>query len=303
MSQEPSTAIPGVSRAKGILRVVAVLASFNRREQTLECMRSLKACEARAPAVRLSIVLVDDGSNDGTVTAVSKLAPDVRILEGDGSLYWCGAMRLAMIAAGEFAPDLYWWINDDVRLESDALARMLAVYPLVKEGGPDGTIVVGSTLNPATGLATYGGRVRSKRLRPLYLDLVQPGDRPISCDTMNGNCVLIPRVVVDRIGVLDDHFIHGLGDWDYGFRAAQAGFRLLVCPGYVGSCSPGVDRGDSGASFTTARVAWRKITGPKAYPPASWLTFTRRHGGPFWIFNWAFPYVRAVTRGLLKGGF
>src|SRR5437879_10926345 len=58
----------------------------------------------------------------------------------------------------------------------------------------------------------------------------------IDCDTMNGNCVLIQRSVVPRLGNLDHHFTHSMPDLDYGLRAKRAGCSVSVAPGYVGDC-------------------------------------------------------------------
>jgi GT2 family glycosyltransferase len=293
---------PGPVRIVPPIDIVAVMTVFNRREQTVECLRSLHASAARAPGISIAVCLTDDGSTDGTAAAVRREFPDTRILAGTGSLYWNGGMRLAMDEAITLAPAHYLWINDDVVLDADAIPRLLDVARTASAGGQC-PIIVGSTTDTDGTITNYGGRVRRHRLRPLHFSLVEPAaSEPVSCETMNANCVLLSAAAVERVGNLDPVFIHCLGDFDYGLRAAQLGCRILVCPGHVGRCTRGGDRGDSTAAFRSVRAAWRSVAGPKAYPPDAWRTFTRRYGGPFWPAYWVKPYLKAVFVGLLRGG-
>ncbi len=250
----------------------------------------------------MSVCLTDDGSTDGTSETVSAEFPGTRILRGNGALYWNGGMRKAMTDAMALHPDYYLWLNDDVCLVPDAVERMIQTSQSERRAGCVEPIIAGSTVNPETGKTSYGGYVRRNRFRPLQFSLVEPGSVPLRCDTMNANCVLLPAEVVAHIGNLDAAFVHGLGDWDYGLRATRAGYEILVSPGFVGHCSRGGDRGDTPASFKSMRIAWKNITGPKAFPPTAWRTYTRRYAGPLWVLYWLKPYVNALCRGLLRGG-
>ncbi len=72
--------------------------------------------------------LVDDGSGDGTTPAVHAEFPEVRVIAGTGHLYWSGGMRVAQQAAVLSDPDYLLWLNDDVELEPEALATLLATH-------------------------------------------------------------------------------------------------------------------------------------------------------------------------------
>jgi len=211
-------------------------------------------------------------------------------------------MRKAMAGAMALRPDYYLWLNDDVHLVSEAIERMIQMAQAEQRTGGCEPIVVGSAVDPITGKATYGGRVRLHRFRPLRFSLVEPGAVPLRCETTNANCVLLPADVVSHIGNLDAAFVHGLGDFDYGLRVARAGYDLLVCPGFVGQCSVGTDRGDMPVSFRSMRIAWKSTTGPKTFPPVAWRTFPQRYAGPFWVLYWLKPYANAPFLGLLRGG-
>jgi GT2 family glycosyltransferase len=270
------------------MRVTAILACHNRRDQTIECLDSYFA-QAIGSSFSLAAVLVDDGSIDGTAQAVRERHPEAEVIQGDGRLFWAGGMALAEQAARVHDPDYFLWLNDDVVLDSDGLSR------LIKTAGrnAEGCIAVGALRDPMTGELTYSG-VRRRGLHPLRVDRVPPGDQPIAVDTFNGNAVLVPRRVATAVGLIDAGFVHGIADFDYGLRAAKAGIANLLTQGTVGTCpanrseAPWTDRSLSRGE----RV--RALVGPKSGSPRARARFLRRHGGPAWPLFWLAPYMRAA---------
>ena len=105
------------------LRIAAVMAVHNRRDLTLACLDSLRAQQLAGGT--LDVFVLDDASTDGTAAAVLERHPDVRLLRGDGQLYWNGGMRRAFgeAMAGDY--DYYLWMNDDTELD-DGVRRAAA---------------------------------------------------------------------------------------------------------------------------------------------------------------------------------
>lgn len=279
--------------------IVALMACHNRREKTLAAIAQYFACDL-PQGVSRKLVLVDDGSTDGTAEAVHVAFPDVVIEQGDGSLFWNRGMLRAWQRALPLRPDYVLWLNDDTLLYPHALLRLLETDARMRvETGQPG-IAVGSTDNDR-GELSYGGSVPAKRFNRLNMRKVVPCDEPRPAVTLNGNCVLVPQEVFNRIGLLDEVFEHAMGDNDYGFRANKAGIPVWVMPGYAGRCN--VDHPIEG-SFNdprlSLRVRWKKIMSPKGLPPRSWHALCRRHGGVAWPLIWVWPYGKLILTALVR---
>ena len=277
-----------------IQRVAVLITCHNRRELTLA---SLSALFRQRPIgdLEIEVFLVDDGCTDGTGEAVRAQFPCIHVLRGNGSLYWNGGMRLAFAVAMKMGFDAYIFLNDDTILYKDAIVRQVL---LARERLAAGTpaIVVGSTRSHRTGCQSYGGILRRTRGLTLRFACVEAHpSQPIECDTFHGNFVLVPAEVATELGNLDEHFQHQFGDIDYGLRARDAGFALVVMPGYAGDCSDNPTAGtwrDRGLSLAER---WRHITSPKGVPIKEWILFTWRHFGWRWLHYALSPYAKTLA--------
>ena len=70
-----------------------VIPVFNRLSLTKACIKSLKKqknCET------INIIIVDDGSTDGTTAYFKKFFPEIKIIKGTGELYWGGSIKVGI---------------------------------------------------------------------------------------------------------------------------------------------------------------------------------------------------------------
>jgi len=280
--------------------IAVLMTSFNRREVTLNSLAALFR-QQNAERIQITVFLVNDGSTDGTGEAVNVLFPRVRVLQGDGMLFWNGGMWLAFDTAMQESFDAYLFLNDDTTLYADALERITACAKTRLTASVP-AIVVGSTRAPGSGKHSYGGIVLRARGFALTHEKVIPDDTlSITCDTMNGNVALIPREIATVVGNLDKRFRHQFGDFDYGLRAKRAGFNVVVAPGYVGECLPNSRSGtwrDAGLPF---KARWKNLTSPKGVPFGEWVVFTRRHYAWRWPYYAVSPYLRTIASSMLSG--
>lgn len=270
-------------------QLAVLITCHNRCESTLSCLKAL-----HQQKVNFDVYLVDDGSCDGTASAVNQQYPQVKIIQGNGNLFWVGGMHLAFSEAMKNSYDYYLWLNDDTLLESKALSKLLGIHHQLVQQNQSDSIVVGSTKDLVTSKPTYGGAVKSQNWYSNKFEFLEPSQELQECDTMYGNCVLIPHSVAEKVGNIDPVFVHSLGDLDYGLRARQLGCSIWVAPGYVGTCSQNSVTGSWVDPNLSVFERLNKAFQAKAFPPHAWTVFTRRHSGAFWFFYWFLPYIRAV---------
>lgn len=280
-------------------KLVVLMTSYNRKAKTVAALQAL-ATNTGLDDVGLSVILVDDGSTDGTAEAVIQAFPWVHVVHGDGSLFWCRGMHRAFEVAMHIGYDYYLWLNDDTLLRSDAVSRMISCNADLRARTGKPVIVVGSTIDEHTGKLTYGGeRCPNWWSRTTFVRVVPTVDAQ-QCDSMNGNFVLIPAEVAQKVGNLDPAFEHAMGDTDYALRAGSLGIELWVTPGIFGTCGHNSITGtylDASQPFSRR---WKDFLSRKGLPWRSWMIFTRRHAGPFWPLFFAMPYAKQLARGLLQ---
>ncbi|MEM1223326.1 MAG: glycosyltransferase family 2 protein [Verrucomicrobiota bacterium] len=267
--------------------ICAVLTAFNRREKTL---KALKAFFEQSGAFNLSAVLMDDGSTDGTGEAVEAQFEQVKVLRGDGSLFWNRGMAAAYAQAREQKADFYLWLNDDTLIDSDAVARLVSDAQEVESP----CIIVGSTRDPDSGEFTYGGLKSASSWHSGKFGLIPPTESPQPCVGMNGNVVLISHEAAELTGGIDKYFSHSMGDYDYALSATKAGVRAYVGRAYHGTCA----RNPKGAAWHekgSIRERWKAVNSFKGLPMKEWAYFLRKHGTWTWPLAWLLTYRRILT--------
>lgn len=281
-----------------MVKIATLLTCHNRCKKTLACLGALFQCKM-PEGYSLDVFLVDDGSMDGTDTAVRTRYPQVCIIKGDGNLYWNGGMRLAFAAAMDKGFDYYLWLNDDTLLYPTTIETLINTAQCLQAKQRKSVIVVGSTQDANDGRLTYGGVIRPRKWKATTFTLIAPRDVPVECETMNGNCVLVPQEIAQAVGNMDPKYSHAMGDQDYGLRARYAGFAVWVMAGFAGKCSRNTVAGSFTDPSLSVNVRLRKMIQPKGLPPSAWRIFTQRHAGVLWPLFWLWPYAKVMLKGLI----
>ena len=250
--------------------IAVLMTCYNRKEKTLLSLKHLFA--AGVPEAQLQVFLVDAASPDGTAAAVREKYPQVHVIDADSSLFWNRGMHLAWehaAAAGAF--DYYLWLNDDTMLLETALKTLLDDE---KSANAAAIICGACSANAELDIVSYGGqKIKGERLFP--------NGSLQACDLINGNAVLVPDAIFKAIGNLDPIFPHGVGDYDYGLRAAKAGFPVYVSSGCVGICERDHDIPSYRRKSVKLRERFRVLHSPKTPSPRIFFIYLHRHCGLF----------------------
>jgi GT2 family glycosyltransferase len=178
---------------------------------------------------RIKTILVDDGSTDGTATAVAQAFPEVVVLPGDGRMWWTGANvhGVTHILQEAKEGDFILLLNNDLTIEPDY------VWRLVDASLAYGRCLVGSTNVDADNHRSMHAGVRlDDRLRMTVNSdeaAIQAGEIDDHVDVLPGRGTLIPVEVFHTIGTFNVRKLPHYGaDYEFSIRARRAGFRLIV---------------------------------------------------------------------------
>ncbi len=266
--------------------IAVLITCHNRKVKTLQCLKSLFNNEI-PHNYKIEVFLVDDGSTDGSGTEIKKIFPQVNIIVGDGNLFWNRGMNLAWKTAVDIRDfNFFLWLNDDIELHQNSLNILLNDYLSV---GSDDSIIVGAC-SSITGDVTYSGYIGlTKKL------IIKPNGTIQKCEYFNGNIVLIPHSVFNKIGYLDSNFHHGQGDFDYGLRAKKKEINSWVSSKYIGICERHIEFPKWCNPDLSFKKRWESFRSPLGGRPSSTFFFQRKYIGLCTaIFHYLTLHLRLV---------
>lgn len=239
--------------------VVVVLNWFG-RDDTLECVRSLADGSPEA-----TVLVVDNGSFDGTLEDLARDFPTVETLQTGANLGFTGGMNAGIRWALERVATTVTILNNDTLVPPGTMHRLAqvalsgsAVSPVVTYvDDPGRAWFAGGVVDPETGLAHHGP---SAGLTPVDAD----GTR--ATEIIAGACLTATAATWRSVGLLDDRYHLIFEDSEWSLRARAAGVPLRV-----------------DTRSTVAHRVSASFSGPMSYLGLYYYTrngllFTRSHG-------------------------
>lgn len=249
-----------------IKQYAVLLTCFNRKDVTLRCLKQLYSQQTKEV---MDVFLCDDGSSDGTFEAIKNNFPDVYVIKGTGQLFWNRGMLTSWKKACSTKDyDAYIWLNDDAYLNTDAIKEIIDC-----SNACDNKSIVCGVFCSEKKEFSYGGRDKDG------LALIPNGTMQ-DVYWLNGNCVLVPKYVMDKIGLLDNMFQHHLGDFDYGLRAKEAGISIVTTRKYLGVCIPNPAKNNRSRKNGLSIIKrFKRLYSPLGDHPIIQFRYTLRHFG------------------------
>lgn len=201
--------------------VFCVVPVHNRLDVTRRCVNYLSAQDYPS----LQIVIIDDGSTDGTGGYLAQCGlPNLTTLSGDGNLWWGGAMHKGIAHLTNVANknDYLLMLNDDVVIEADYVSTLVS-DSIAHEGS-----VIGSAqkIEGSGALLSYGCKIDYWGMR------IQPIDASLAnedVDALPGRGALFPMPAVLSAGNINvKAFPHYLGDLEYSARIKEMGWKIVI---------------------------------------------------------------------------
>lgn len=252
--------------------IYIVIPVHNRKATTLKCLHHLQLQSYRD----YQIVVVDDGSTDGTAVAITTDYPAVTLLYGDGQLWWTGAIvkGIQHVLQTATQSDYVLSLNNDVIVEADYLQQLL------NASTANGNAVVGSLckdIKDHTKVLDAGIRISWRPYRYSQVPYRPTQPYTTAVDTISGRGVLIPIPVIKQIGnFARQQFPHYGADYEYGLRIKASGLPLVIANRAIVYLNDDLTGFRPQQTILSYRDAWKKMFSIKS--PANVLV----HLGLVW---------------------
>jgi GT2 family glycosyltransferase len=264
----------------------AVTLNWNRKQDTLDCLASVLAMEPRPTEV----ILVDNGSSDGTPRAVAEHFPQVRVIANEKNLGFAGGINVGLRAALDAGAAYILMLNNDTLVSQDLLdllvttaeedQRIGIVTPkILYTDPPDRIWYAGGKRRrwwPGFSFPGYGKRDAARYSRRRDVELA------------TGCGLLVRAAALRKVGLFDEaSFFMYHEDLDLSERIRRAGYRIVYEP--------------------QARMWHKESASTTPLSPQKWY-YLARYIVPYFerYYRWPMPslalYALYVTlRELLKG--
>lgn len=214
------------------------IANHNNKECLQSCLGSIYS---HTPETSFEVIVVDNGSSDGSVEVVKQAFPLVNVIENSENRGFVKANNQGIRASqGRYVLSL----NNDtvIRIGTlDGLVRFMNEHPDVGVCGPkvlnqDGSLQYQCRRSFPTILSSLFYFLKLHRLFPRsehfgrYLMTYRDCDRVSEVDSVSGCCLMARREVIDKVGILDENFIMYGDDLDWCYRIKKAGWRVCYVP-------------------------------------------------------------------------
>lgn len=272
------------------MNVSAIIPNYNGKHFLQDCLSSLSK---QTP--NLEVIIVDNGSEDGSVEYIKSNFPNYVIIENKKNLGFATAVNQGIkIASYEFI----FLLNNDVEIEENTIEELLncinkenSIFSvsskmiqldnrdLLDDAGDEYTIL-GYTKK--IGLNKKANKTRFNKKREIFS----------SC----AGAALYRKSVFEKIGYFDEEFFAYMEDVDIGYRAKIFGYKNIYCPNavvyHVGS-------GTSGSTYNEFKVqlaAKNNVLVPYKNMPYPQLLLN----GMFLLIGYFIKYLFFLRKGLGK---
>jgi hypothetical protein len=222
-----------------VIDLSIVVVSFETRALTLECLASIEVAQqelARPGGLALEVVVVDNGSRDGTAEALRAGFPFARLIALPRNLGFAAGCNLGL---KEVQGRCVLLLNSDARVTAGALLACVRHLDRHPDVGALGPALVNPDGSVQSSVHNYP-RLATELLPRALLQLLFPrrfpsrrsiGAEPVDVEAVRGAALFAPAWVLRRVGPLSEEFFFFLEETDWCWRVREAGLRVVHLPG------------------------------------------------------------------------
>jgi hypothetical protein len=209
--------------------ITIVVLNWNRRDDTLACLESL----AQAQLDGAAILVVDNGSRDGSAAAIRERFPAVRLLALPENQGFAGGNNAGIRAALEAGAQGVLLLNNDTRVSPDFLTPLLWAFDAYPRAAAVCSAIHRQDRPEMLDVAYAQVRFEQRDAIQLCGVNALPGDgfgsrREI--EVAPGCSVLVSAEALRTVGLFDERYFAYHEDVDWSLRARRAGYQLVYEP-------------------------------------------------------------------------
>ncbi|KPJ69771.1 hypothetical protein AMJ44_02350 [candidate division WOR-1 bacterium DG_54_3] len=268
-------------------KVAIIILNWNGYSDTAECLKSLKKIDYP----NYEIVIVDNGSKDGSPDRLKREFPYITLLKNPDNLGFAEGCNVGMRYALERGVDYILLLNNDTVVEQQFLTRMVEAAERDSNTG----ILCPKIYyyDKPNVIWTAGGKINklTSRTYAMGLNKADKGqyDKLKEVDYVSGCALLIKAETVEKIGMLDKDYFNHYEDVDWCMRARRRGYKILYIP-------------DSVIYHKVSMALGGKYSPIHMYyQMRNWLWFAKKNGaGILFVPCFIFVFVRRIIYLLVK---
>jgi len=205
-------------------KVSIIILNWNGKEDTIECLESLK----NITYPNYEILLVDNGSTDGSVECLRKRYPEIEIIENKKNLGFAEGNNVAIRKAIEREIDYVLLLNNDTIVDPKFLTELVNVAESNPKAGILGPKIYyynskriqscGGNIDLFRGVVSDQNKYRKESCK---------NNDVINTEFLSGCAILVKTTVFEDIGLLEASYFAYYEDADLCVRAKSAGYDLL----------------------------------------------------------------------------
>jgi len=209
-------------------KVVIIVLNWNRKQDSLKCLRSLQQIEYP----NYEVLFVDNGSDDDSVACVSRQFPEIHIIKNHKNLGYAEGNNVGIRWALEKDADYIFLLNNDTIVDRNILNCLVSASEQNREIGIVGPKIYYS--GAKNRLYSAGGNINFREfvVKPKGYNQEDRGqfDEIAEVDFIVGCGLLIKRKVIEEIGLLDPIYFSYFEDVDWCIRAKDREYKIIYVP-------------------------------------------------------------------------
>jgi len=198
-------------------------------------LKSLASIGQTGEDLSWEIIIVDNGSQDGSGTAVEEVFPAVHLIENDENL---GFSRATNQGLRESLGRYVLLLNPDTEVREGAIERLVSFMDTHSDAGVAGPQLLdsdGSHQNSIANFPSLATELLNQSLLRWLFPKQFPGKErdyaePVEVDSVIGACMIVRREAMDQVGLLDEEYFLFLEETDWCYQMKKAGWKIYHVP-------------------------------------------------------------------------